>query len=91
MNQDALIAWTSMYVAVGIMCLLSAVLAVAVTYDDWRTERWRPALESGWQKTLFLPRIWLRWQINYLKGTPVILAIALYYAHSVGWSVFWNI
>ena len=62
MKQEALIAWTSLYIAVGIMALLCAVLAVAVTADDWRTKRWRPALESGLDKTLLLPKIWLRWQ-----------------------------
>ena len=54
MKQEALIAWTSLYIAVGIMALLCAVLAVAVTADDWRTKRWRPALESGLDKTLLL-------------------------------------
>ena len=50
-----------------------------------------PALASRIDKTLLLPKIWLRWQINYLKGAPIILAIALYYAWSVGFSVFWDL
>lgn len=91
MKHEALVAWTSMYIAVGIMALICAVLAIAVTADDWRTRRWRPALETGLQKTLLLPKIWLRWQINYLKGAPVIIAIALYFASSVGFSVFWDV
>ena len=44
MQPEALIAWTSLYIAVGIMALICAVLAVMVTADHWRTKRWRPAL-----------------------------------------------
>jgi hypothetical protein len=40
---------------------------------------------------MLLPKLWLRWQANYLTGTPVILAISLYYASSIGFSVFWDI
>ena len=43
MKQEALIAWTSLYIAVGIMALMCAVLAVLVTAYDWRTGRWRRA------------------------------------------------
>ena len=46
MNKEALIAWTSLYIAVGIMALICAVLAVGVTADDWRTKRWRPSLAT---------------------------------------------
>ena len=91
MKREALIAWTSLYIAVGIMALICASLAVAVTADDWRTGRWRPALASRIDKALLLPKVWLRWQINYLKGAPIILAIALYYAWSLGFSVFWDL
>jgi len=91
MKHDALIAWTSLYIAVGIMALICAVLAILATADDWRTGRWRPPLASRWDGFLFIPKVWLRWQINYLKGAPVILAICLYYAGSVGFSVFWNL
>ena len=91
MKPEAIIAWTSLYIAVGIMALICAVLAVMVTADDWRTRRWRPALSTKLDKTLLIPKIWLRWQVNYLKGAPVILAIALYYAWSVGFSIFWDL
>ena len=71
--------------------LVEATADGYVTADDWRTRRWRPALTSKLDKTLLLPKVWLRWQVNYLKGAPVILAIALYYAWSVGFSVFWDL
>lgn len=41
MKQEALIAWTSLYIGVGMMALICAVLAVLVTADDWRSGRWR--------------------------------------------------
>ncbi|KEO90512.1 hypothetical protein EH31_10520 [Erythrobacter longus] len=88
MKHDSLIAWTSIYIAVGIMALICAVLSVLVTADDWRTGRWRPALETGLDKALFLPKTWLRWQANYMRGAPVIIAIAVYYASDVGFQVF---
>ena len=91
MSRKALIAWTSLYIAVGVMAVICAVLAIAVTVDDWRTGRWRPSHASRTDKALLLPKIWLRWQINYLKGAPIILAIAFYYAGSVGFSVFWDL
>ena len=91
MNPEALIAWTALYIAVGIMAVICAVLAAGVTFDDWRTGRWRPTLTSRMDKTLLLPKVWLRWQINYLKGAPVILAICLYFAWSVGFSTFWDL
>lgn len=91
MNKEALIAWTSLYIAVGIMALICAVLAVGVTADDWRTKRWRPSLATHFDKMMLLPRIWLRWQVNYMKGAPVILAISFFYAWSVDLSVFWDL
>ncbi|WP_231731234.1 hypothetical protein [Sphingomonas sp. CCH10-B3] len=90
-KQETLIAWTSLYIAVGIMALICAALSTIVTLDDWRTGRWAPACTSTLDKALLLPKLWLHWQANYLTGTPVILAISLYYASSIGFSVFRDI
>jgi hypothetical protein len=90
-KQEALIAWTSLYIAVGIMALIGTALSTIVTLNEWRTGRWAPACTSTLDKALLLPKLWLRWQANYLTGTPVILAISLYYASSIGFSVFWDI
>lgn len=73
------------------MALICAILSVIVTFEDWRTGRWAPARASARDMVLLLPKLWLRWQANYLTGTPVILAISLYYASSLGFSVFWDI
>lgn len=91
MKHEALIAWTSLYIAVGAMALICAVLAVVVTVHDWQSRTWRPKLATKLDAALLLPKVWLRWQINYLKGAPVILAVALYFASDVGFHVFWDI
>ncbi|QDH36426.1 hypothetical protein [Porphyrobacter sp. YT40] len=91
MKHEVLIAWTSLYIGVGCMALICAALAIAVTADELLSGRWRVATSSWSEKALLLPKSLIRWQINYLKGAPVILVIALYYAWSVGFSVFWDL
>ncbi|WP_103727287.1 hypothetical protein [Novosphingobium sp. HII-3] len=91
MNQAALLAWTSLYIAVGSMALICAVLAIMVTFYELKAGVWRPALSTKFQIALAVPKIWLRWQKNYLFGAPVIVAISIAYAHHVGFATFWNI
>lgn len=91
MNPDALIAWTSLYIAVGSMALICAVLSVIVTTCELRAAAWRPALRTRLDIALALPKIWLRWQKNYFYGAPVIALIALAFANHIGFEVFWNI
>ena len=46
---------------------------------------------SRWTKTgyvLWLPKVWLHFQLAYLCGFPSILAIAILYAHYIGFSTF---
>ncbi|MCJ2180085.1 hypothetical protein B2G71_19525 [Novosphingobium sp. PC22D] len=91
MNQAALIAWTSLYIAVGCMALICGALAAVATFLDLFQGKWRPSFATRLDIALALPKIWLRWQRNYLLGTPVIAFIALYFAYHVGFDVFWNI
>lgn len=91
MNHDAVIAWTSLYIAVGSMALLSASLAAIVTIHETRVGTWRPPAATRLDIALALPRFWLRWQKNYLLGAPVIAVVALAFASHVGFGVFWNI
>ncbi|MGE4404373.1 hypothetical protein [Pseudomonas sp.] len=91
MNHEALIAWTSLYIAVGSMALICAVLALVATAHEIRAGAWRPALATRIDIALALPKVWLRWQRNYLRGAPVIVMIALAFANHVGFDVFWNI
>ncbi|MEE4208892.1 MAG: hypothetical protein V2I43_06470 [Parvularcula sp.] len=91
MRAEALVAWTSLYIAVGCMALICAGLAAVLTAWEWRSGAWHAARATLPEKVLFVPKLWLRWQLNYLKGAPAIIAIALFYAADVGFSVFWNI
>lgn len=91
MKHEALIAWTSLYIAVGMMAVMCAILAAICTYADRRSKRWRLSVSSRFGLALLLPKVWLRWQVNYLRGAPVILAIALYYAWHIGFGVSWDL
>lgn len=91
MNPEALIAWTSLYIAVGSMALICAALAAITTVYELRAGAWRPALATRLDVALALPKVWLRWQKNYLRGAPVIALIALAFANHVGFEIFWNI
>lgn len=80
----ALETWTTLYLAVGICAALCATIAAIATTQEVWAGTWRPALVTRQDKALALPRLWLRWQIKYLTGAPVILAIALLYAQHLG-------
>ena len=80
----ALQTWVSLYFAVGICALLCAILAaVMTTAEIWRGT-WRPNVSTPKDMVLALPRLWLRWQVKYLTGAPVILVIAFLYAQHLG-------
>lgn len=84
MPQATLQAWLSLYAAVGIMVALCAVLAVIKTVHDYRSGTSKLPAATVLDKVLVAPRLWVRWQINYLLGAPAILGIAIYYAHYLG-------
>jgi len=84
-------AWLSLYLAVGILAGLTATMAVVKTVYDVRSNAVRFEVSSWRGRILLLPRLWLRWQFNYLQGTPAILAIAVFYAHHLGFDVLGNV
>jgi hypothetical protein len=84
-------AWLSLYLGVAILAALTAVMAVAKTVYDVRSHAVEVELTTWRGRVLLLPRLWLRWQLNYLQGTPMILAIAVYYAHHLGFDVLGNV
>jgi hypothetical protein len=84
-------AWLSLYVGVATLAALTAVLAVAKTTSEISTRAVRLELTTWRGRALLLPRLWLRWQLNYLQGTPTILAIAVLYAHHLGFAVLGNV
>lgn len=87
MSEAALSAWVSLYLAVGLLSGICALLALLQTTYDIRVRQLRPPCRTWGDLLLFIPRLWLRWQIHYLKGAPVILAVALGYAWHLGFDV----
>ena len=79
-------AWLALYTGVGLMVALCAVLAAVKTIYDLRLGLL--VLEfSDWRgRVLAVPKLWWRWQINYLPGTPVILLTAILFAHHLGFA-----
>ena len=84
MPRATLQAWLSLYAAVGVMVAMCAVLAMIKTAHDYRTGTSKLPTATVLDKVLVAPRLWIRWQINYLLGAPAILGIAIYYAHYLG-------
>ena len=84
-------AWLSLYLGVAILAALTAVMAVAKTVYDVRTHAIEVEFTTWRGRILLLPRLWLRWQLNYLQGTPTILTIAVFYAHHLGFDLLGNV
>lgn len=84
MPQATLEAWLSLYAAVGLLVAMCAVFAIIKTIHDFRTGARTVATTTVLDKVLAAPRVWVRWQLNYLQGAPAILAIAALYAHHLG-------
>jgi hypothetical protein len=91
MPPETYYAWLSLYLAVGVLGAMTALMAVAKTVYDVRTRAVQVELTTWRGRALLLPKLWLRWQLNYLQGTPVILAIAIFYAHHLGFDVLGNV
>jgi len=86
MPEATLNAWISLYAAVGVMVALCAILAVMKTAYDLRGGSLIIDLSNWRGRVLAAPKLWWRWQVNYLTGAPVILAIALMFAHHLGFA-----
>ena len=84
MPQATLDAWISLYAAVGLLVAMCAVFAIIKTIHDFWTGTRTVATTTVLDKMLAAPRVWVRWQLNYLHGAPAILAIATFYAHYLG-------
>ena len=77
MPQATLDAWISLYAAVGLLVAMCAIVAVIKTVYDYRSGSRTLATVTVIDKVLAAPRIWVRWQLNYLLGAPAILTIAM--------------
>ena len=85
LSPEHLSNWLSLYVATGICAAIAtAAAAVSVGIEVVRERQWQGV--RGIRATfLFVPKLWLRWQLRYLTATPVILAVVGYYATSLRW------
>ena len=86
MPQATLDAWISLYAAVGLLVAMCAVFAIIKTIHDYRSGARTIPTTTIKDKVLAPPRVWVRWQLNYLHGAPAILAIAVLYAHHLGFA-----
>lgn len=79
-------AWLALYTGVGVMVGFCSLLAFAKTIYDLRVGAL--VLEFGdWKgRGLALPKLWWRWQVNYLSGTPVIFLTAILFADYLGFA-----
>ena len=86
MPQATIDAWISLYAAVGLLVAMCAVFAIVKTVHDYRSGARTVATATLMDKVLAAPRVWVRWQLNYLHGAPAILAIAGIYANHLGFA-----
>lgn len=88
MAPETVLAWQKLYNAVALLAAICSACAALKTWYDVRTGVLAPPSQSivGW--LLWLPRVWLHFQQGYLCGFPSILAIAILYAHYIGFGAF---
>lgn len=88
MGSENLAAWIHLYAAVGLLAAICSGCAFLKTIFDIRTGAIAPPTGSVLRWLLWLPRVWLHFQLSYLCGFPSILAIAILYAHYIGFAAF---
>lgn len=91
MPPETMTAWINLYAATFVLALLCGTIALIATAAEifagtiaLPTKRYR-------DQAMLLPRIWFRWQLNYLRGTPVLLLIAFLYAQHLGFETLGNV
>ena len=88
MSSQTIAAWTQLYAAVGLLAAICSGCALLKTILDIRTGMIAPPQGRGLRWLLWFPKVWLHFQLSYLLGFPSILAIAILYAHYIGFSTF---
>ena len=84
MAPETILAWQKLYSAVTLLAAICSACAVLKTCYDVRAGVLAPRGKTikGW--IIWLPRLWLHFQLAYFLGFPSILAIAVLYAHYIG-------
>jgi hypothetical protein len=88
MSPESIEAWTRLYAAVGLLAGICAFCAAIKTLHDIRVRALVLPTGPWLRRLLAVPRIWLHFQLAYLCGFPSILAIAVLYAHYIGFDAF---
>jgi hypothetical protein len=88
MSSQTIAAWTQLYAAVGLLAAICSGCALLKTIFDIRTGMIAAPQGRGLRWLLWFPKVWLHFQLSYLLGFPSILAIAILYAHYIGFSTF---
>ncbi|NLR72154.1 hypothetical protein HGI47_14865 [Novosphingobium sp. ERN07] len=88
MGPENIAAWTQLYAAVGLLAAICSGCALLKTIYDIRTGLITPPTGSVLRWLLWFPKVWLHFQLSYLCGFPSILAIAILYAHYIGFAAF---
>lgn len=88
MRPETIAAWTQLYAAVGLLAAICSGCALLKTIHDIRTGVISPPTGGRLRKLLWFPKVWLHFQLSYFCGFPSILAIAIFYAHYIGFAEF---
>lgn len=88
MRPETIAAWTQLYAAVGLLAAICSGCALLKTIHDVRTGGIAPPTGSGLRWLLWFPKVWLHFQLSYLCGFPSNVAIAILYAHYIGFAEF---
>ena len=88
MGPENIAAWTHLYAAVGLLAAICSGCALLKTIFDIRSGMIAPPQGRGLRWLLWFPKVWLHFQLSYLCGFPCILAIAILYAHYIGFAEF---
>ena len=88
MRPETIHAWLSLYTAVAILAGMCTVLSAIRMGWERKTGSYKIGLSSRKDIALALPKLWLRFNILYLTGTPAILFIAAAYIYYIGIGTF---
>ncbi len=88
MRPETIAAWTQLYVAVGLLAAICSGCALLKTIHEIRTGVITQPAGACFRKLLWFPKVWLHFQLSYLCGFPSILAIAILFAHYIGFAAF---
>ena len=72
MRPEALAAWTQLYAAVGLLAGICATCALLRTIIELQSGAIGLPTDTWKQKAIWFPRLWLRFQLNYLRARSEI-------------------